>query len=260
MVIWLSRPREAHATPDTGRNDTRKGRNEPRVGLVGDIVPRETFGMLATIDDVYGRVEAERQAILAAAQIECERLLQAARDEAKALVASAAREREAASEQGYAEGVARGEAQWIERVAALSADAQRLQQGMRNRMAELVMLAVEQLVRAESAQALFARATDTIDRIVEGSANLRVSVHPADLDAARAAFGEFDARLRMLGRPVPLAVTADPRLEPGACVCESDLGIVDASLTTQLDSMRAAIVRALNSSLNIHSEQTGTHA
>jgi type III secretion protein L len=246
MVIWLSRPRDAHATRDASKG---KGKDEPRVGLAGDIVPRETFGMLATIDDVYGRVEAERQAILSAAQIEREQILQAARDEAAALVASAAREREEAAQQGYAEGVVRGEAQWIERIAALSADATRLQKSMRNRMAELVMLAVEQLVRAESAQALFARATDTIDRIVEGSATLRVSVHPADLDAARAAFGAFEARLRTLGRPVPLVVVADPRLAPGACVCESDLGIVDASLATQLDSMRAAIVRALNTSL-----------
>jgi type III secretion protein L len=84
-------------------------------------------------------------------------------------------------------------------------------------------------------------------------------VHPADLDAARTAFGEFEERLRMLGRPVPLAVTADPRLEPGACVCESDLGIVDASLSTQLDSMRAAIVRALNTSLKTHNAQAETH-
>ncbi|WP_109477453.1 type III secretion system stator protein SctL [Paraburkholderia sp. C35] len=251
MVIWLSRPREAHAS----RNATGRRKDEPRVGVASDIVPRETFGMLATIDDVYGRVEAERQAILAAAQIEREKLLQAARDEAAALIASAAREREAAQERGYAEGVVRGEAQWIERIAALSADAQRLQMSMRNRMAELVMLAVEQLVRTESAQALFARATDTIDRIVEGSASLRISVHPADLDAARDAFGEFDARLRLLGRPVPLAVAADPRLAPGACVCESDLGIVDASLSTQLDSMRAAIVRALNTSLKTQGTQ-----
>src|SRR5262249_54371045 len=139
-------------------------------------------------------------------------------------------------------------------------DAQRVQKSMRNRMAELVMLAVEQLVRAESAQALFARATDTIDRIVEGSANLRVSVHPADLEAARAAFGEFEARLRLLGPPVPLAVTADPRLAPGACVCESDLGIVDASVSTQLDSMRAAIVRALNTSLKSQTPAAVEHA
>ena len=256
MVIWLSRARDAHA----GRDPNGGNKNEPRVGLVSDIVQRETFGMLATIEDVYGRVEAERQAILAAAQIEREQILHAARDEAAALVASAAREREQATGRGYAEGVARGEAQWIERIAALSTDARRLQHGMRSRMAELVMLAVEQLVRTESAQALFARATDTIDRIAEGSANLRVSVHPADLDAARLAFGEFEARLRSLGRPVPLAVSADPRLEPGACVCESDLGIVDASLSTQLESMRAAIVRALNTSLKAHEPSASAFA
>lgn len=246
MVIWLSRPHEASTARDAN------GKGEPRVGLVSDIVRRETFGMLATIDDVYGRIEAERQAILAAVQIERDQLMQAARTEAAALVRSAAREREEATERGYAEGVARGEAQWIERVAALSADTHRLQKGMRNRMAELVMLAVEQLVRAENTQALFARASDAIDRIVEGSASLRVSVHPEDLDAARAAFGDFEARLRSLGRPVPIAVIADPRLTPGACVCESDLGIVDASLSTQLESLRAAIVRALQTSLKLH--------
>lgn len=84
MVIWLSHPRIADATDALG--ETRYGVNE-------DIVARETFGMLASVDDVYGRAEAERQAILAAAHVEREQLLQAARAEAAALVAEAARER-----------------------------------------------------------------------------------------------------------------------------------------------------------------------
>jgi type III secretion protein L len=199
---------------------------------VSDIVPRETFGALTRLDDLYGRVETERHAILAAAQIEREQILQTAREEAAAHLEQATREREQATAEGYQEGVLRGEAQWLERIAALSADAQRLQQGMRKRMAELVMVALEQLLGAAGAQALFVRATDTIDRIVDGSAALRVSVHPDDLDAARQVFGVFKARLRGLGRLVSLSIFGDPQLAAGACLCESDLGIVDASRAT----------------------------
>jgi type III secretion protein L len=247
MVIWLSRPRHAHA--EQKANGT--GKDRPRVGLTSDILPRETFGALMKLDDLYGRVEAERQAILAAAQIEREQMLHSARDDVAALLEEAARERARATEEGYAEGLVRGEAQWLERVAALTADAGRLQKGMRQQMAQLVMLAVEQLVGAAGAEPLFRRASEAIDRIVEGSSALRVSVHPDDLDAARNVFGAFEARLRELGRPVSLSVLADPQLAAGACVCESDLGIVDASRTTQLEAMRAAIERALKTSLKV---------
>ncbi|MCA8002722.1 type III secretion system stator protein SctL [Burkholderia metallica] len=242
MVIWLSRPGHAHIERGTSRDTL-------RIGLTDDIVPRETFGILATLEAVHSRAEAEYQAILAAAYIERDQVIRRANEEAEAIVTSAQQERERATELGYAEGVVRGEALWIDRIADLSAGTLRLQKGMRNRMVELVMLAVEQLVRVENAQDLFARATDAIDRIVDGAANLRVNVHPDDIDAANAAFDGFAARLRSLGRPVSISVTADPKLTRGACVCESDLGIVDAGLSTQLSSMRAAMVRALNTSL-----------
>jgi type III secretion protein L len=40
---------------------------------------------------------------------------------------------------------------------------------MRGRMAEIVAVAVEQIVRSEGASALFERALAAVDRIVEGS-------------------------------------------------------------------------------------------
>ena len=241
MVIWLSHPRIADATDALG--ETRYGVNE-------DIVARETFGMLASVDDVYGRAEAERQAILAAAQVEREQLLQAARAEAAALVAEAARERADAAEAGYRDGMAQGLADWLQQVANVSNDAHRLQRQLSKRMAEIVMLAVEQIVGGQGAQALFAQALGAVDRIVEGSTYLRVSVHPGDLDAARAAFGDLERRWRELGRPVALSVLGDKRLAPGSCTCESDVGIVDAGLSTQLGTLRAAVERALRASVD----------
>ena len=52
---------------------------------------------------------------------------------------------------------------------------------------------------------------------------------------------------RDAGRAVRLQVRADAALAPGACVCETDLGAVDASLSLQLAAMRGALTRAVQS-------------
>jgi len=238
MVIWLSNPLSA---------DNRETRST-RFGVDDDIVPREVYGALVSIDSIYAKSEAEGQALLAATHIECDNLIAAAeRDVANALNA-ADQERTFAKEQGYQEGVALGHTEWLQRVLALSEDVQKIQLCLRERMAELVILAVEQIVHSAGREALFQRALSTIDRIVEDSIDLRVSVHPEDLTVARRTFGTLEARLNALGRSVALSVVGDAQLAPGACVCESDLGIVDASLDTKLDAMRNAIIRTLRAS------------
>jgi type III secretion protein L len=45
-------------------------------------------------------------------------------------------------------------------------------------------------------------------------------------------------------------VKVDPTLNPGGCVFESDLGILDASLHTQLEGLRAAMDRAVRAALS----------
>jgi type III secretion protein L len=40
-------------------------------------------------------------------------------------------------------------------------------------------------------------------------------------------------------------VLVEPGLRPGSCIFESDMGVLDASLETQLDGLRLAVARAL---------------
>ena len=42
-------------------------------------------------------------------------------------------------------------------------------------------------------------------------------------------------------------VVADPRLAPGACIVESEIGLVEASLERQLAALRQAFERVLGS-------------
>ncbi|MEJ0003132.1 MAG: FliH/SctL family protein [Pararobbsia sp.] len=137
--------------------------------------------------------------------------------------------------------------EWQERALHAHAHAQTLGRQRRDRLAELVALAAEQIVATSDPAALFARAAKAIEHIVADSSPVHLRVHPADLAAARSAFDEAALGWRETGRAVRLLVNADATLEPGACVIETDLGALDASLSLQLAAMREAVARAVRS-------------
>jgi len=238
MVIWLRSDRTV-LEPNTSP-----------VGIHGDVISRDAFGALMQIDEAYAQLGADREAILAEAGLEAEAILAAAREEAQDIVEQARREYETAAEHGYRDGERRAVSEWMERLALSHADERRLQAKMRERLAQIVTVAVEQIVSVQESRSLFEKALSAVDRIVEGATYLRVSVSPADYEVANSAFERLAARWRELGRPFPLSVVADKRLPPGSCLCESDFGAVDASLATQLRAMRSAVSRALKQSVN----------
>ena len=79
-------------------------------------------------------------------------------------------------------------------------------------------------------------AQEAVGAIVLSARHLRVHLHPADhqhvLDGAGEALKARDARL-----------VADPALEPGGCVVESDLGQVDARIGTRWAAAAAVLGR-----------------
>ncbi|MFM0009405.1 type III secretion system stator protein SctL [Paraburkholderia sediminicola] len=242
MAIWLKHARSALGEIDANGSLA-------RVGAAADVIPRATFGELVSIDAAYAALAAERDALLADARDEAARIVDAGHAQAADIAEQAQREYDTASEQGYRDGCDRALADWMQRLADVADAQSQLQIRMRERLAQIVASAVEQIVRVERHEALFERALATVDRIVEGATYLRVAVHPDDYAEAKATFDRLASRWRDLGQPIPLSVIADKRLDPGSCVCESDFGTVDASLDTQLRAMRSAVSRALKRSV-----------
>jgi type III secretion protein L len=209
------------------------------------VLPRASFETVATLADALDALAAERDAVLRAAAAEAERLLADARTQADALVAAARLEHDSAYARGYDAGSAQALADWHARAANAFEDERRVRDGMRERLAELVAAAVQQMVRTEDARGLFARAAETVERVVADASYLTVRVSDADYDTARAQFNELADAWRRQGRNVPVEVLVEPRVAPGTCLCESDFGTVDASLDTQLGAIRQALSRAL---------------
>jgi len=233
MVIWLRNP-QAEGT-DLG------------VGVEGDVLRHERLAAIVEIDAAYAEMRRQCDEALDAARAQARMLLDDARARADELVERAMREFAQAAERGYDDGLRRGLTDWHERAAAAHAEACRLAPGQQDRLAGLVTLAVEQIVASVDPKALFARAAATVERIVADGSPVHLRVHPSDLAAASAAFDEAAAGWREAGRSVRLCVAADATLAPGACAAETDLGVIDASLSLHLAAMRAALARAVRS-------------
>jgi type III secretion protein L len=237
MAIWLRSP---YRLP---------GESAARVGAASDVIPAEEFGALLTIEQAYARLKADQQEAIERAKEEASALIDTARESAQQILDEARREYETAAERGYREGEQRALSEWMERLAELADSERRMQVRMRERLAQIVTIGIERIVQVQHSDALFERALEVVDRIVEGAAYVRVVVSEVDHDKACIAFERLAARWREMGRPFPLTVIADRKLPPGSCICESDFGSIDASLATQLRAMRTAITRTLKRSL-----------
>ncbi|HEV3104158.1 MAG TPA: type III secretion system stator protein SctL, partial [Trinickia sp.] len=234
MVIWLRNSQAEGAEAGYG------------VGIEGDVLRGEDLKRLVDIDAGYDEMRKECEAALAAAHDRAQAIVDEAQAQAEALLARAQADYDRGAQLGYDDGITKALTDWHERVSR-QADAGTLGRRRRDRLAELVALAAEEIIASADPAALFARAAATVERIVADGSPVEVCVHPTDVAAATEAFTEVALGWREAGRAVRLNVRADAALAPGACVCETDLGAVDASLSLQLEAMRGALARAVQS-------------
>jgi type III secretion protein L len=193
-----------------------------------------------------------------------DRLIQAARDEAQALLEQAHREAEALLERaraeaqdelrrGYEDGQRRAVMEWHDRQAGQTLDRAGMLRRMHEKLAGIVATAVERIVQSESREALYQRALHSVKSLTRGASSLALRVSAADYAHASAALASLPA---LAPHGLAVEVRVDPALKPGGCVFESDLGILDASLHTQLEGLRAAMDRAVRAALTEPDEGT----
>jgi len=111
-------------------------------------------------------------------------------------------------------------------------------------MLRLVMAIAEQVIRT-SVAASPAVVVGIIENALQASIrcdSYRVRVNPADLDAVKKQKPLFLASISGLKN---ISFEADPEISPGGCRLDSELGDVDATIETQLESIREALTQAI---------------
>lgn len=198
------------------------------------------FASLTSLLAAADAIETERERI----ETEAKARVDAAQAEAKQRLAAAVAEAKQSGERGYAEGLARGReeaaSQWAAESLREGASAKRRLMRQTQRLSEIVSSAVERVVEQEDRTALYKRALRSITRVMKDAPLLTLRVSQDDEEHARQA---LDSVLEQGDVPT-IELVCDAVLAPGSCLFESDLGVVDAGLETQLAAIKRACARA----------------
>ncbi|MQA40728.1 HrpE/YscL family type III secretion apparatus protein [Rugamonas aquatica] len=169
--------------------------------------------------------------------VRAEALLAAAQAEATAVLAAAAAEREDERRRGYEEGVMQARAEAAEQMLSNVARTIDYFAGVEGRMTELVLQAMRRLVADYSDRE---RATIVVRgalAAVRSQKHVTLRVAAERLDVLRDALDGILAEFTGIGY---VDLQADTRLRGDACVVETEIGVVEASLEAQIEALRRA--------------------
>lgn len=182
-----------------------------------------------------------------AASLEAKDILAKAQQEAAQLLENARQEKDTVLAESTKRGYAAGLDQWTDTLV----DAWKQRENyLAGHEAELVKLAVAvaRKIIGRSVEVNPNTVLHTAKEVLQSVRNGRIvtiKVNPLD----EAALHEQAGSLKMLGTQVgELLVVGSSSIEPGGCIVESELGIIDAQIGTQLASIEKALLRRFDAS------------
>lgn len=212
------------------------------VGVEEGVIRAEEVQALVSVQELQRRMEQSVEQVLSETRRQAAAELEAAQAQAREIVDDAREEAQGLRQAAYEDGARQAVGEWHERHLQAAIGHERAMREMHARLADVVTSAVERIVLYEDRGALYQRALKSVQSLTRGSGSLRLRVGMDDYAQARDCLGAMD-HLHDAG--LELDVVADAALAPGSCIFESDLGVLDASLQTQLAGLRAAMERAV---------------
>jgi type III secretion protein L len=177
------------------------------------------------------------------ATVEAGRIVEAAHSKASEILEAAEQDRlsivEIARRAAYEEGLR----QWNAAIAEADTARDRHLAESEPEMIRLAVRIAQKIIGEElrlNPQAIVSMAAECLNGL-RRERSLTLGVPPADLDLLR----EQIARLREAAGPHrSIEVVADPSITSGGCIVESEYGIIDARLETQIRCMEEILLRA----------------
>jgi type III secretion protein L len=177
-----------------------------------------------------------------AALLSAEDVLAKAREEADLIRAEAQAEYAQQKERGYREGLEQGKAEMAERVVATMSQSNLYFSKLENVLIDVVVKSTRRVIGDFNDRERVERIVRKALELLRNQHNVRIKVPPAQAEALKARVEEL---LAAFPRIQVLDVQADPRLPEDGCVLETDLGVIDATVETQLRAIQKALSKAL---------------
>ena len=174
--------------------------------------------------------------------IQAEEILDEARKKAQDTMAQALEIYEAKKKQGYEDGLEEGRMAHAEKIMDTAMEAINYFESMEKSIAGLVIQCLEKVLGEMGDEVLIHRVVKAGLAVARNEKKVVVRVAESDLAAVQK---ETASLLQSYPGIRVLDISADTRLSAGACIIESELGVVDASLETQLAAIKRAIARRI---------------
>ena len=201
--------------------------NKEKLSLVSDrrLVRAADVATVRTADDIIAAAEAE------AAKI---------REDAK-------REVEAERRRGYEQGLNEGRAEIADKKLELVDSSVAFMESVEGKMADVVMTALRKCVAEIGDEALVMQIVRKVmEAVIRTQKKVILKVAPEMVSVVRARLNELTSRYPTVETA---DVVEDERLKGTACVLETEAGVADASIDTQLAAIERSIRRHLSRSV-----------
>jgi type III secretion protein L len=179
-----------------------------------------------------------------AAWLSAQALVAQAQAQALAIEASAQAAYDAEKQRGFDEGL---EAASLEQAEQMMENVSRTIDyfgQVEGRMIDLVMQAVQKIMADFDDQQRIVITVKNVLSVVRNQKQLTLRLNPHQVDAVKERVNELLAAYPGVGY---IDILPDSRVKQGACILESDIGLVEASMEGQLAALRAAFAKVLGS-------------
>ncbi|MGA0583447.1 MAG: HrpE/YscL family type III secretion apparatus protein [Castellaniella sp.] len=178
------------------------------------------------------------------ALVQAQALLDEARAQADAILAGAQEAFEAECRRGYEDGKQQALLDQAEKMIETVGRTVDYFAGVENEMVDLVMSAVRKVVDGFDDRDKVMIVVRNVLAVVRNQKHMTLRLHPDDVEVVRARINDILADYPGVGY---LDLLADARLAQGACILESEIGMVEASLEGQIAALQGAFQRTLGS-------------
>jgi len=168
---------------------------------------------------------------------EASELLEAARRKAAEMEQAALDAYEEKRQEGYRDGLEEGKLEHAEKMMETILSSVEFIEGIESTLVRVVNQSIRKIIGDMDDKERIVAIVRNALNVVRGQQKVTVRVAPADEAAILEAMAAMTAGSS--GNSF-LTVVADPRLEKDSCILESELGVVDASLSTQLKALENA--------------------
>jgi type III secretion protein L len=170
---------------------------------------------------------------------EASALLEAAREKAASMEKAALEAYEEKRQEGYRDGLEEGKLEHAEKMMETIISSVEFIEGIESTLVNVVTQSIRKIIGEMGDRERIVAIVRNALNVVRGQQKVTVRVSPADEEAVLQAMA---AMTSSASGSSFLTVIADVRLEKDSCILESELGVVDASLSTQLKALENAFL------------------